>query len=87
MGFKLSEGQAIQIGKDKYDVLRILEEIDKYDTKNNKAIGEHLAIDLHKHGDISLHPTHLLEIMHDSKGRVLKQTNKKIIARSDIKER
>ena len=62
MALHIVKGDTVQIGKDKYDVLGILEEIDKYNTEKNKFIGEHTGIELHKHGSKSLHPTHLLKL-------------------------
>jgi len=65
MGLLLSKGDIIQMGKEKYDVLRILEEIDKYDVETNAFVGEHTAIEFHQHGSSSLHPTHLLKLYYD----------------------
>lgn len=62
---EISKGNIIKIGKDKFDVLTILKEIDKYDTQKNEFIGEHTEIELHKHGSRSLHPTHLLKLYYD----------------------
>ena len=62
----IQKGNILKIGKDKYDVLGIREEVDKFDTEKNELVGEHTAIDLHKTGDSSLHPTHSLKIYHDS---------------------
>ena len=63
----IQKGNIIKIGKEKYDVLNVTEEIDKYDTEKNEFVGEHTAIELHKIGDSSLHPTHLLKIYHDNR--------------------
>ena len=32
------KGNIIKIGKDKYDVLSVMEEIDKYDTEKNEFV-------------------------------------------------
>ena len=58
---EINEGQIIQIGKDKYDVLKKDWDIDYWDSKKNKVIGEHIYFELHKLGDSCLHPTHLLK--------------------------
>jgi hypothetical protein len=62
----IQKGNIIKIGKDKYDVLNVMEAIDKYDTEKNEFVGEHTAIELHKIGDSSLHPTHLLKVYHNN---------------------
>ena len=62
----IQKGNIIKIGKDKYDVLSVMEEIDKYNTEKNEFVGEHTAIEIHKFGDSSLHATHLLKIYHDN---------------------
>lgn len=62
----IQKGNILKIGKDKYDVLSFMEEVDKFDTEKNELLGEHTAINLHKTGDSSLHPTHLLKIYHDN---------------------
>jgi hypothetical protein len=62
----IQKGNIIKIGKDKYDVLSVMEGIDKYDTEKNEFVGEHKAIELHKMGDSSLHATHLLKVYHNN---------------------
>ncbi len=62
----IQKGNIIKIGKEKYDVLSVMEEIDRYDTEKNEFVGEHTAIELHKMGDSSLHSTHLLKVYHDN---------------------
>lgn len=60
----LQKGSILKIGEDRYDVLSVTEDIDLYDTKKTESIGEHIAIELHKIGDSSLLPTHLLKVYH-----------------------
>jgi hypothetical protein len=72
-------GNKIQIGKEKFDVLNVTEEIDKWDSKKDKLIGEHLAIELHKFRSSSLHPTHLLKIYKDRKMILYEIIQEKII--------
>jgi hypothetical protein len=62
----IKKGNIIKIGKERYDVLNVMEEIDIYDTEKNEFVGEHTAIELHKIGDSSLHATHLLKIYHNN---------------------
>jgi hypothetical protein len=62
----IQKGNIIKIEKEKYDVLSIMEEIDKYDTEKNEFVGEHTAIELHKFGNSSLHPTHLLKVYNNN---------------------
>ena len=64
---EISIGDIIKIGKDKYEVLNIQEDIDWFDTVKNEIQGKHTAIELHKVGDMALHPTHLLKFYHDNK--------------------
>lgn len=61
----IHKGNVLKIGKEKYDVLNVMETIDKYDTQKNESVGEHTAIGLHKMGDTSLQTTHLLKVYHD----------------------
>lgn len=62
---KISKGSIIDIKNTHYEILSVTEGIDRYDTKKDKAVGEHTAISLHKLKDSSLHPTHLLKIYKD----------------------
>ena len=62
----------MKIGKDKYDVLSVIEGIDKYDTEKKELVGKHTAIELHKIGAPSLHPTHLLKVYHDKEAILLR---------------
>lgn len=63
---KIQKGNIIRIGKEKYDVLSVMEEIDRYNTEKNEFVGEHTAIEIHKFGDSSLHTTHLLKVYHNN---------------------
>lgn len=62
----IQKGCILKIGKEKYDVWSVNGDIDRYDTENNEVLGEHTAIELHKRGDSSLHPTHLLKVYIDN---------------------
>ncbi|MBI5066306.1 hypothetical protein HZA97_08785 [Candidatus Woesearchaeota archaeon] len=64
---KLEAGNILKIGEEKYEVLNMFEDIDLFDTEKNQPIGTHIAIELHKMGDPSLHPTHLLKIYENNK--------------------
>ncbi len=59
---KIKSRDRIKIGSDSYDVLGISGEIDRFDVENDKFVGEHTAIELHKDGSLVLHATHLLKI-------------------------
>ncbi len=63
----ITAGNIIKIGKEKYEVLNAFQDIDLFDTEKNQPIGAHIAIELHKIGDTSLHPTHLLKIYENNK--------------------
>ncbi|MBT4334501.1 hypothetical protein HOD61_01670 [archaeon] len=62
----IRKGDIMEIRKGRYAVLNILEDIDEVDTKEDKLIGEHTAIELHKFGNSSLFATHLLKIYYDN---------------------
>ena len=62
----IRKGDIIKIGKEKYDVLNILEDMDEVDTEKNELIGEHTAIELHKFENASILATHLLKIYYDN---------------------
>ena len=64
---KFKEGQIITIGKEKYDVLKIFYDIDWWDSNKNEIIGEHTAIELHRIGNFSLYPTHLMKLYYNKK--------------------
>ncbi len=64
-------GDKIQIGKNKFDVLKIVEEVDFWDSKKDMLIGEHLEIELHLIGSSSIRPTHILKIYHDKKNNAV----------------
>lgn len=66
MNLKFKEGNIIEIDGEKYQVLRITEDIDWYDVEKDKIVGEHIAIELYKFGIFSLHPTHLLKIYYNN---------------------
>lgn len=59
---KIKVGSVIEICGIKYDVLNISYEIDRADFQKDGLIGEHIAIELHKFGDLRLHATHLLKM-------------------------
>lgn len=63
----ITAGNIITIEKEKYEVLNAFEDIDLFDTEKNQPVGSHIAIELHKIGDTSLHPTHLLKIYENNK--------------------
>ena len=65
MSLQLNKGQTIQVGKIKYQVLKIQEEIDRVDVEKNKLIGEHTEVELHKKGSKSLYPTHVLKLYYE----------------------
>jgi len=67
----IQKGNIIKFGKEKYYVLSVMGEIDRYDAKKNEFVGEHTVIELHKMGDSSLHPTHLLKVYHDNNKEVI----------------
>ena len=50
----------IAIGDEKYQVLKVMREIDRYDPKTNRLVGEHLEVELQKIGEKS--PSHFLKI-------------------------
>ena len=54
---KISKGDIVNIKKEKYDVLSVIQEFD--------LGGECLEMELHKFGESTLHPTHLLKIYKD----------------------
>jgi hypothetical protein len=61
---KINQGDIVKIGNEKYEVLNTTEEVDRYDVKEGRFVGEHIAVEIHKVGDSSLHATHLLKIYH-----------------------
>ena len=63
---EISKGNIIEICGEKYDVMNLRGEIDKYDTEKNEFVGEHTSVELHKFGEPSLYPTHLLKIYKDN---------------------
>ncbi|MEK6921135.1 MAG: hypothetical protein AABX82_04580, partial [Nanoarchaeota archaeon] len=61
-----------RIGKNSYEVLERNKRIDYYDVEKKQVLGEHLAVQLHRVGYISLHPTHLLKIYSESDASIFK---------------
>lgn len=74
---QIKKGDLLSINNEKCEVLTLNEDIDKFDSKNDKLIGEHTAVNLHKIGNKALHPTHLLKIYKDTKIVLLTITHKK----------
>lgn len=62
----IKKGDCVKIGKVRYDVLSVIDEIDKYDTEKNELVGKHREIELHQVGDPSLHTTHILKVYYDN---------------------
>ena len=77
-------GEKISIGKDKFDILKCEGEIDKYDSKKGKFIGEHIAVKLHKLGNSLLHPTHLLKVYPSGKMKLYKIVQEKRVTPTEI---
>jgi hypothetical protein len=74
---EIIQGSTLRIGEDLYDVLRVMKEIDKYDAKANRLVGEHLEVTLHKIGEKSLLPTHILKL-YSKKAVIMKMSQEKI---------
>lgn len=68
----IAVGNILRVRKERYQVLTLFEEIDYYDTQKNQSTGKHIAVQLHKIEDPSLHPTHLLKMYHDGRISILK---------------
>ena len=68
---KISEGKIISIFGKKYDVLKGVKECDDFNRDTGELIGEHIEIKLHKHGDSSLHPTHILKLYQDGSDKMV----------------
>jgi len=62
---EMIKGSILRIGEDRYDITRVMKEIDKYDTKNKKLIGEHLQVEIKPAEEKSEFPTHVLKIYSD----------------------
>ena len=50
----------LTIGDERYRVLKVMKEIDRYDSKSNRLVGEHLEVELQRMGEKS--PSHFLKI-------------------------
>ena len=68
----IAVGNILRIGKERYEVLECNQRIDYYDVERKRVIGEHIAVQLHKIGDTSLHPTHLLKIYSGENASIFK---------------
>ncbi len=68
---EISEGGIISIFGKKYDVLKGVKECDNVDRDTGKLIGEHIEIELHRHGDSSLHPSHILKLYQDGSDKMI----------------
>ncbi|MBU2523005.1 MAG: hypothetical protein KKE23_01800 [Nanoarchaeota archaeon] len=61
---KVSKGDTLYIGGEKYNVIKVMREIDRYDSKNKKLVGQHMEIELSNSGEDA---THILKIYSDDK--------------------
>lgn len=61
---KVSKGDILSIEGEKYNVIKVMREIDRYDSKNKKLVGQHMEIELSNSGET---PTHVLKIYSDEK--------------------
>lgn len=62
---KVLKGDILSIEGEKYNVIKVMREIDRYDSKNKKLIGQHMEIELGKTKNDS--PTHILKIYSDDR--------------------
>jgi len=61
---KISKGDTLSIEGEKYNVIKVMREIDRYDSKNKKLVGQHMEIELSNSGNDT---THVLKIYSDEK--------------------
>ena len=59
---EIIKGNVLRVGENCYEVMRVMKEIDKYDTKHNRLIGEHTQVEMRPIGEKSDLPTHVLKI-------------------------
>ena len=61
---KVSKGDILSIEDEKYNVIKVMREIDRYDSKNKKLVGQHMEIELGKTEGV---PTHVLKMYSDDR--------------------
>jgi len=61
---KVSKGDTVSIEGEKYSVIKVMREIDRYDSKNKKLVGQHMEVELSNSGNDT---THVLKVYSDDK--------------------